>query len=78
MTPTKSLADPEKAAMIWGAIAVLQALWAAILDSVLKICFEISGVKKLGLSHLEAKCECGKSKYTLRLSAPREAIFQKY
>ena len=78
MTPTKSLADPEKAAMIWESIAVLPALWAAIPDSVLEICFEISGVKQRGLSHLEAKCECGKSKFTLRLSAPKEAIFQKY
>ena len=78
MTPTKSLADPEKAAIIWGVIAVWQALWATIPNSVLEICFEIIGVTKIGLSYLEAKCECGKSKFTVRLSAPKEAIFQKY
>jgi hypothetical protein len=72
------LADPEKATMIYSTIAVWQTRWAAIPNSVLEVYFEISGVTKLGLSHMEAKCECGKSKFTDLLSAPKKEIFQKY
>ena len=59
-------------------ITVWQTRWAAIPNSVLEVCFEISGVTKLGLSHIKAKCECGKSKFTDVSSAPKKAIFQKY
>jgi len=72
------LADSEKPTKIYPTIAVWQTRWAAIPNSVLEVFFEISGVTKLGLSHMEAKCECGKSKFTDLLSAPKKAIFQKY
>ena len=72
------MADQEKATMMYSTIAVWQTRWAAIPNSVLEVCFEISGVTKLGLSHMEAKCERGESKFTDLLSAPKKAIFQKY